>query len=113
MTCVAVMVVELTVPSTRTGSPVVMAFAEIGLVSFWYVVVDASSTVTFWPADVVTVKPDVDTPPTMPDAPPAAGPDRALDPPPPDPEPPAEPLLAAGEPLLAPAELLEVVLTIP
>ena len=31
------------------------------------------------------VKPDVDTLPTVPAAPPAAGPDRALDPPPPDP----------------------------
>jgi hypothetical protein len=37
------------------------------------------------------VKPDVDTPATVPDAPPAAGPDRALDPPP-DPGPPAMPL---------------------
>jgi|SRR5580700_6628586 hypothetical protein len=46
------------------------------------------------------VKPDVDTLPTVPDDPPAAGPDRALDPPPP------ELLLAAGE-------LLEVALTIP
>jgi hypothetical protein len=49
----------------------------------------------------VIVKPDVDTLPTVPDDPPAAGPDRALDPPPP------EPLLAAGE------ALLEVALTIP
>jgi hypothetical protein len=47
MTCVAVMVVLLTVPSTRTGSPVVMTLAEAGLVPFWYVVDDASSTVTF------------------------------------------------------------------
>jgi hypothetical protein len=47
------------------------------------------------------VKPDADTPPTVPDDPPAAGPDRALDPPPP------ELLLAAGE------VLLEVALTIP
>ena len=46
------------------------------------------------------VKPDVDTLPTVPDDPPAAGPDRALDPPPP-------------EPLLAAAGLLEVALTIP
>jgi hypothetical protein len=60
------------------------------------------------------VKPDVDTLPTVPDDPPAAGPDRALDPPPP------EPLLAAGEALLAAGELLaaveallEVALTIP
>jgi len=47
MTCVAATVVELTVPSTRTGSPGVMALAEAGVVSFWYVVEDASSTVTF------------------------------------------------------------------
>jgi hypothetical protein len=61
------------------------------------------------------VKPDVDTLLTVPDDPPAAGPDRALDPPPP------EPLLAAGELLLAAGELvlaaaaplLEVALTIP
>jgi len=54
------------------------------------------------------VKLGVDTLPIVPDAPPAAGPDRALDPPPP------EPLLAAGEALLAMGEaLLEVALTIP
>jgi hypothetical protein len=47
VTCVAVMVVLLTVPSTRTASPVVMALAEAGLVPFWYVVEDASLTVTF------------------------------------------------------------------
>lgn len=47
MTCVAVMVIELVVPSTRTASPVVMVLAEAGLVPFWYVVEDASSTVTF------------------------------------------------------------------
>jgi hypothetical protein len=71
-------------------------------------------TVTFWPADVVMVKPDVDRLPTVPDDPPAAGPDRALDPPPPDPKPPAEPLLEADGLLLAAAEpLLEVALTIP
>jgi hypothetical protein len=86
MTCVAVMVVPLTVPSTRTHSPVVMALAEVELVPFWYVVEDASSTVTFTPADVDSVKLDVDTLPTVPDAPPEAGPDRALDPLPPDPE---------------------------
>jgi hypothetical protein len=50
---------------------------------------------------------DVDTLPIVPDAPPAAGPDRALDPPPPDPRPLAEPLLAAA------GLLLEVALTIP
>ena len=81
MTCVAVMVVPLVVPSTRTLSPVVMALAEVELVPFWYIVEDASSTVTFTPADVDSVKLDVDTLPTVPDAPPEAGPDRALDPP--------------------------------
>jgi hypothetical protein len=34
MTCVAVMVVPLVVPSTRTGTPVVMALAEVELVPF-------------------------------------------------------------------------------
>ena len=47
VTCVAVMVVELTVPSTRTASPAVMALAEIEAVPFSYVVDDTSSTVTF------------------------------------------------------------------
>jgi hypothetical protein len=81
MTRVAVMVVPLVVPSTRTGSPFLMALAEVELVPFRYVVEDASCTVTFWPADVDTVKPDLDTLPTVPVVPPAAGPDRALDPP--------------------------------
>jgi hypothetical protein len=83
MTWVAVMVVPLVVPSTRTGSPVVTALAEVELVPFRYVVEDASLTLTFWPAAVVSVKLDVDTLATVPDEPPAAGPDRALDPPPP------------------------------
>jgi len=91
MTCVAVMVVPLVIPSTRTGSPFVMAFAEIEFVPLWYFVEDVSSTVTFWPADVVIVKLGVDMLPTVPAAPPEAGPDRALDPPPPDVGPPAEP----------------------
>ena len=111
MTCVAVIVVPLVVPSTRTGSPVVMALTEAGLVPLWYVVEDASPTVTFWPADVVMVKPDADTLPTVPDAPPAAGPDRALDPPPPARKP---PLPAAAELLPAAAGLLpDVAVTIP
>jgi hypothetical protein len=50
----------------------------------------------------------VDTLATVPDAPPAAGPDRALDPPPPDPGPPADGLLLAAAGLL-----LEVALMIP
>jgi hypothetical protein len=47
MTCVAVMVVPLVVPSTRTPSPVVMSLAEVDAVPFWYVVAGASLTVTF------------------------------------------------------------------
>jgi len=61
----------------------VTALAEAELVPFRYVVVDASLTVTFWPAAVVKVKVAVDTLSTVPDEPPAAGPDRPL--PPPDP----------------------------
>jgi hypothetical protein len=113
VTWVAVMVVELVVPRTRTFSPVVMAFAEAGLVPFWYVVEGASLTVTFWPADVVMVNFGVDTVVTVPDAPPAAGPDRALDAPL-DPPLLGEPLLAAGGLLLAAAGLvLAVALMIP
>jgi hypothetical protein len=56
-----------------------------------YSVEDVSSTVTFWPADVVMMKLDGDTLATVPEAPPAAGPDRALDPPAPEPGPPAAP----------------------
>ena len=40
-------VVPLVVPSTRTSAPVVMALAEVELAPFWYVVEDASLTVTF------------------------------------------------------------------
>jgi hypothetical protein len=47
MTWLAVMVVPLTVPSTRTLSPFVMALAGAELVPFRYVVEDAVSTVTF------------------------------------------------------------------
>jgi hypothetical protein len=57
-----------------------MALAEFELVPVWYSVEDASSTVTFWPAAVDRVKLDADTLSTVPVAPPAAGPDRALDP---------------------------------
>jgi hypothetical protein len=52
------------------------------------------------------VKPDVDTLPTVPDDPPAAGPDRALEPPPPG-------LLLATAEVLAVGELLDVALTTP
>jgi len=44
---VAVMVVPLVVPSTRTPVPVVIALAEVELAPFRYVVEDASLTVTF------------------------------------------------------------------
>jgi hypothetical protein len=53
MTSVAVIVVLSVVPSTRTGSPVVTALAEAGLVPVSYVVVQASLTVTFCPPAVV------------------------------------------------------------
>jgi hypothetical protein len=52
------------------------------------------------------VKPDADRLPTVPADPPAAGPDRALDPPPPDRGPPAKRPLAAAGLLLAAAGLL-------
>jgi hypothetical protein len=76
---VAVMFPPLVVPSTRTRLPVVMALAEVFLVPFWYVVEDAWSTVTVRPVAVDIVKLDLDTLLTVPDAPPEAGPDRALD----------------------------------
>jgi hypothetical protein len=85
-----------------------MALAEVEVVPFRYVVEDAFLTVTFSPADVDTVKLDVDTLLTVPTTPPAAGPDRALD-----------PAFAVGPacavcPVLAPAEPPpEVALTIP
>jgi hypothetical protein len=85
-----------------------MALADAELVPFWYVVAAASSTVTFWPADVDSVKLGVDTVPTVPAAPPAAGPDRALDPPLPGPAP-----AAGGLVLAAAGPLLDVALTIP
>jgi hypothetical protein len=44
MTCVAVMAVPLVVPST---TPSLMALANVEVVPFWYVVDDASLTVTF------------------------------------------------------------------
>jgi hypothetical protein len=47
MTCVAVMVVPLVVPSTRTGLPVVTALAEAERVPFMYFVEDVLLIVTF------------------------------------------------------------------
>jgi hypothetical protein len=46
MTCVALMVVPLTVPRTRTDSFFLTALAEVEFVFFCYFVVDVSSTVT-------------------------------------------------------------------
>jgi hypothetical protein len=83
MTWLAVMIVPFVVPSARTVSPLLMALAEVGLVPFLYFVEETFFTVTFWPAEVVSVKLDLDTLPTVPMDPPAAGPERAFDPPPP------------------------------
>jgi len=47
MTWLAVMVVPLTVPTTRTLSPFLMALAEVELVPLRYVVDEALLTVTF------------------------------------------------------------------
>jgi hypothetical protein len=88
MTWVAVMVLLSVVPSTRAVAPVVTALTEVWLVPFSYVVEEFSVMVSFWLPEVVSVKPVADTLLTVPIAPPAAGPDRALDPLP-DPEPPA------------------------
>jgi hypothetical protein len=73
-------------------------------------------TVTFWPAEVVSVKPDADTLLAVPIEPPAAGPDRALDPLPlpPAPEAPGKPWPLLLLLLLAVVVvLLEVAVTIP
>jgi hypothetical protein len=85
MTCVAVIFVLSVVPSTRAVLPLVTALTEADFVPFSYLVDDVSLTVTFSPADVNSVKPDFDTLLTFPTDPPAAGPDRALDPPLPGP----------------------------
>jgi hypothetical protein len=47
MTWLAVMVVPLVIPSTRTLSPFLMALAEVEVVPFRYFVEDALLTVTF------------------------------------------------------------------
>jgi hypothetical protein len=102
------------VPRTTTLSPAVTSLAAAEVVPSKYFVPDDSVIVTFWPADVATVKPDADTLATVPDVPPAAGRDRAFDPLP-GPEPAAaDPVAGAAEPLLAIAELApESALTIP
>jgi hypothetical protein len=82
-TCVAVIVVPSVVPTTSAVLPLVTALADADFVPLSYVVDDVSLTVTFSPADVNSPKPDVDTLLTLPIDPPAAGPDRALDPRPP------------------------------
>jgi hypothetical protein len=83
MTWLAVMVVPLVVPSTRTASPVLIAPTEVEPAPVVYLVEDAPFTTAFCPAGVDRVKLDVDTLATVPTAPPAAGPERAFDPPPP------------------------------
>ena len=82
MTCVAVIGALSVVPSTRAVLPLVTALADADCVPFSYFVDDVSLTVTFSPADVNSPKPEADTLLTLPIDPPAAGPDRALDPPP-------------------------------
>jgi hypothetical protein len=76
--------------------------------------------VTFWPAEVVSVKPEADALVTVPTDPPAAGPERAFDPAPPDPEAPEKPGRCGPPPAViggteaAALELpLEAALTIP
>src|SRR5271166_257822 len=65
------MVVLLTVPRTRTLSP---------FVTWPMRSASSSSTVTFCPVEVVTVNLAWPIPLTVPDAPPAAGPERAFEP---------------------------------
>jgi hypothetical protein len=77
----------------------VTALDEVEVVPFWYVVEGASLTITFCPADVDRVKLDVETLPIVPDEPPIAGPERALEPPPSVAPPPGpwDPSLAEGD----------------
>jgi hypothetical protein len=79
--------------------------AELALLPLRYFVEDDFFTVTFWPAGVVNVKLDFETLLTVPDDPPAAGPDRALDPPLPGTRGAdvADDAVAAPEPVLAAA----------
>jgi hypothetical protein len=78
--CLAVIVAPSVLPSTSTVLPFVTAPDDAARVPFSYAVEDVSFTVTFWPVDVTSPKPDVDTPLTLPIDPPSAGPDRAFDP---------------------------------
>src|SRR5579871_6352118 len=106
------MVVPLVVPSTRTLSPGLIELAEIEAVPLRYFVEDTVLTVTFCPAAVVSVKLDVETAAILPTAPPAAGPERAL-----DPRGPGAPWSAAGvgeaAVVVVLALVLAVALTIP
>jgi hypothetical protein len=78
-----VIVVLSVVPSTRAVLPLVTSLDDAGPVPFSYVVEGVSLTVTFCPPDVESTNPDVEALVTLPIDPPAAGPDRALDSPPP------------------------------
>jgi hypothetical protein len=81
MTWAAVIVVLSTVPITSAVWPALTALAAAAVVPSLYAVADVSWTVTFWPAEVTSVKPEVETSLTVPIDPPAAGLDRAFDPP--------------------------------
>ncbi|MHB8492538.1 MAG: hypothetical protein ACYDA6_10065 [Solirubrobacteraceae bacterium] len=74
----AVIVVLCVVPSTRAVLPFLTTPAHAECVPLSYFVDDVSSTVTVCPVDVNSSKPEVDTLPTLPIDPPAAGPDRAF-----------------------------------
>jgi uncharacterized protein (TIGR00725 family) len=82
ITCAALIVVLLTVPTTSTGVLVVTALAVVEFEPSAYVVDELSFTVTFWPSVVVIVKVEPDTAVTVPEVPPGSGPDRAFDSPP-------------------------------
>jgi hypothetical protein len=102
MMFVALIVVLLSVPSTSTVSPWVTALAVAAVVPCSYFVDDVSLTVTFCPVGVTSVKPEPERLLTVPIDPPAAGPDREFDPPPPDPVPP-DPVPPAKAPECGPA----------
>ena len=61
MTWVAVIVVLSVVPSTRAVLPLVTALADADFVPFSYFVDEVSLMVTFSPADVDNLKPEVET----------------------------------------------------
>src|ERR1700741_3557491 len=92
MTWVAVIVLLLVVLRTRAILPLVTKLADAEFAPLLYVVDDVSLIVTFSPAEVTRVKPDLETLLTLPIDPPAAGPDRARAPRPPGAEGPEEQL---------------------